>query len=286
MQNAFAQKPRTSDFATRPDLAPREQGFQTMTSLPKIMVAPNGARLTKADHPALPVTIDETVACAIACRNAGADGLHAHVRDAEQRHVLDAGLYSELLAEMTRQLPGFYAQITTEAVGQYSPAQQRALVETVRPKAVSIGLREIDDEPDPRITARFFAFCAEAEIHVQHILYDTDDISRFARLVSAGTISPDNLAALIVLGRYSAGQLSSPDDLTAPAAQLHQAFPTIDWSVCAFGPQETDCLVAAADLGGKARIGFENNRLNADGSVARDNAQRVAELVARLDAKP
>ena len=148
MQNAFAQKPRPSDFAARPDLAPREQGFQTMTSLPKIMVAPNGARLTKADHPALPVTIDETVACAIACRNAGADGLHAHVRDAEQRHVLDAGLYSELLAEMTRQLPGFYAQITTEAVGQYSPAQQRSLVETVRPKAVSIGLREIDDEPD------------------------------------------------------------------------------------------------------------------------------------------
>ncbi len=30
---------------------------------------------------------------------------------------------------------------------------------------------------------------------------------------------------------------------------------------------------------GKARIGFENNRLNADGSLVTDNAERVTELV-------
>ena len=54
-----------------------------MHRLPRIMVAPNGARLTKADHPTLPVTIEETVAAALAARAAGADGLHAHVRDAK-----------------------------------------------------------------------------------------------------------------------------------------------------------------------------------------------------------
>lgn len=257
-----------------------------MASLPRIMVAPNGARLTKADHPALPVTIAETVTCAVACQSAGADGIHAHVRDADQRHVLDAGLYSELLRELDQQLPGFYAQITTEAVGRYSPAEQRAVVEAVRPRAVSIGLREIDDEADQRITARFFAFCAEARIHVQHILYDTDDIARFVRRLEDGTIPRGNLAALIVLGRYSAGQRSTPADLEAPATALLSALPGIDWSVCAFGPQETACLVAAATRGGKARIGFENNRLNADGRVAKDNAARVAELVATLRAEP
>ena len=52
-------------------------------ALPKIMVAPNGARLGKADHPALPVTIAEIVACAAACWHAGAGGIHAHVRDAD-----------------------------------------------------------------------------------------------------------------------------------------------------------------------------------------------------------
>ena len=65
-----------------------------MKPLPALMVAPNGATKTKADHPALPVTIPEIVACAEACARAGADGIHAHVRDAEGRHVLDAGLYA------------------------------------------------------------------------------------------------------------------------------------------------------------------------------------------------
>ena len=71
-------------------------------ALPEIMVAPNGARRTTADHPALPVTIPQTVATARACFEAGAGGIHAHVRDAEQAHVLDAGLYSDLVAELAR----------------------------------------------------------------------------------------------------------------------------------------------------------------------------------------
>ena len=44
-------------------------------ALPEIMVAPNGARRTTADHPALPVTIPQTVATAKACFEAGAGAL-------------------------------------------------------------------------------------------------------------------------------------------------------------------------------------------------------------------
>lgn len=257
-----------------------------MTPLPKIMVAPNGARLTTADHPAIPVTIAQTVATARACQAAGADGIHAHIRDTEQRHILDAGAYRELLTELAQALPGFYAQITTEAVGLYSAAQQRALVQELCPAAVSIALREITQDTDSTTVARFFAFCAEAEIGVQHILYDLTDIAEFARLCGQGVIDPAGAKALIVLGRYAKDQRSIPADLTAPAQALLAALPAIDWAVCAFGPQETDCLVAAHRLGGKARIGFENNRKMSDGQTAPDNAARVAELVAALKSQP
>ena len=253
-----------------------------MRQLPKIMVAPNGARLTKADHPGIPMTIPEIVDCAVACQKAGADGIHAHVRDAEGAHVLDAGLYRELLVELGHVLPDFYTQITTEAVGRYSAAEQRQLVHTLLPPAVSIALREITADADPADTARFFAFCHEAGIEVQHILYDVADIEHLARLVGHGDVPRDALRALIVLGRYSAGQKSSPSDLAAPAGALLRLLPDTDWAVCAFGAQETACLLAAAERGGKARIGFENNRLNADLSVAATNAERVAELVAAL----
>lgn len=253
-----------------------------MTPLPRIMVAPNGARRTKADHPALPITIPEIVACGAACHAAGADGLHAHVRDAEGRHVLDAGLYAELLAEFARAVPTMKVQITTEAVGRYTPAEQRRLVETLRPPAVSIALREITAEPDARVTARFFPFCAEAGIAVQHILYDPDEVDRLASLVRGGVVPADGLQLIHVLGRYATGQVSAPADLAAPVARLAATGLAADWAICAFGPAETVILAEACRMGGKARIGFENNLLNADGSVATDNAERVAELAGRV----
>lgn len=253
-----------------------------MTALPRIMVAPNGARLTRADHPALPVSVAQIVDCALECQAAGADGLHAHVRDADQHHVLDAGLYRELLDELARRAPGLYVQITTEAVGRYGAAEQRALVRAVRPRAVSVALREITTEPDARLTRGFFAFCQEAGVAVQHILYDPADVQRLGALVTDGTIAREGLAVLLVLGRYAQGQVSAPADLEAPLAALRGLGLPVDWAVCAFGPQETDCLIRAAALGGKMRIGFENNRINSDGRIAPSNAARVQELVARL----
>ena len=86
-----------------------------------IMAAPNGARKVKTDHPALPVTIAETIAEATACHAAGASILHAHVRDDDGKHVLDAGLYRQLMDGLRATVPDMLIQITTEAVGIYSP---------------------------------------------------------------------------------------------------------------------------------------------------------------------
>ena len=69
---------------------------------PFLMVAPNGAMRGKADHPALPVTIPETVETARACFQAGADALHLHIRDDQGRHTLDPGRYHEALVPLER----------------------------------------------------------------------------------------------------------------------------------------------------------------------------------------
>lgn len=250
-----------------------------MIVLARIMVAPNGARRGKADHPTLPVTIPETVETAIACHAAGAGAIHAHVRDAEGRHVLDAGLYRELIAELARAVPNMIVQITTEAVGRYSPAEQRAVVDEVAPAAVSVALREmIPDAGEEAEAARFYARCREREIAVQHILYEPDEVALLGRLVAAGVIPAEDVSVLYVLGRYAANQESDPADLlgfTAAASDLPAA---PEWMVCAFGHSETAALAAALRAGGKARVGFENSLWNADGSLARDNAERVAAI--------
>lgn len=250
--------------------------------LPRIMVAPNGARRTKADHPALPVTIPETVATAKACFVAGAGGIHAHVRDADQAHVLDAGLYRELISELTREVPGMAVQITTEAVGRYTPEEQRAVVRDVMPKMVSVALREMIPDADTQEAARFYHWAHEAGISVQHILYTPEEVSLLAALIAEGTVPGADLQLLFVLGRYARDQESDPADLAPFLDSLGTAGLPADWAVCAFGRNETPALAAAFEKGGKARVGFENSLWNADGILASDNAERVSEVAALI----
>ena len=66
------------------------------------------------------------------------------LRDADQQHLLDAGLYKEGLAELHRLLPEMHLQITTEAVGRYSPEEMTKIAYEVMPPGISIGLSEID----------------------------------------------------------------------------------------------------------------------------------------------
>lgn len=249
-----------------------------LATLPDIMLAPNGARLGKADHPALPVTVAETVAAARAACEAGAQALHAHVRDTEGRHVLDAGLYRELIAEMSRAVPAMPVQITTEAVGRYTPDEQRQVVRDVIPEGVSVALREMWPLAGPDMqAARFYAWADEAGIAVQHILYAPEDVSRLLALSSAGDV-PKPLQMLFVLGRYATPSEGRPDDLQGfldAAAGMPEGS---EWAVCAFGQPEQACLLAAARRGGRMRIGFENNLLRPDGSPARDNAEQVLAL--------
>lgn len=249
-----------------------------MIPLPRIMVAPIGARRMKTDHPELPLCIKETVETAAACWDAGATGLHAHVRDTEGAHVLDAGLYRELISEMAHRCPDMQVQITTEAVGKYTPAEQLQIVHDVMPAAVSISVREMFSEGP---VSEFYHWAADAEIAIQHILYDAADVALLEREITQGRVPKEDLQALIVLGRYTSGQYSDPDALAPRVNQLLRVAPAADWAACAFGQSETECLKRACDLGGKARVGFENNLFDATGKLAKDNAARVAEI-ARL----
>ena len=251
--------------------------------VPPLMVAPTGARRTRADHPALPVTVAQVVETAVACHAAGAGALHAHVRDNNGQHVLDAGLYRELMAELAAQVPDMAVQITTEAAGRHTAAQQRALLRDLSPEGVSIALAEMLSDNDRAAARSCYHSLAEAGVAVQHILYEPAHVGWLAHEIAAGTVPGDDLTVLFVLGRYTTAQQSDPAMLAPFLEAMRSAGLAADWALCAFGDQETACLQAALSRGGKMRVGFENNLRMADGSLAPDNAARVRE-VARLRA--
>ena len=265
-----------------------DNGLVAETWPPVILaVAPNGARKTKADHPALPMTPDEIAACAAACAEAGAAMIHLHVRDRDGRHTLDTEAYLAAIAAVRGALgEGIVIQVTSESVGLYGPEEQMAMVRELRPEAVSLAVRElVPDAAHETAAAAFFAWMRDEALLPQFIVYGEEDLARLDDLVARGIVPPGRHFVLFVLGRYTPGQRSQPADLL-PFVNANAA--GRPWAVCAFGPREAACAAVAAALGGHARVGFENNLYMPDGSIAPDNAALIATAAtnARLIGRP
>ena len=87
---------------------------------------------------------------------------------------------------------------------------------------------------------------------------------------------------LFVIGHYT-GRISHPDLIRPFLDRLADNALVADWAICAFAEEEHDSLAEAAAQGGKLRVGFENSLFMRDGSIAPDNAARVAEAKTLFD---
>jgi 3-keto-5-aminohexanoate cleavage enzyme len=241
-----------------------------------IAVAPNGGRKVKADHPAVPLSPRDLAETAARCLEAGASMIHAHVRNPDGSHLLDADAYRAAIAAIRASVGDrLVIQITSEALGKYTPAEQRAVIRAVQPEAASLALRElVPDASEEAAFADLLVWMKRADVVPQIILYCAEDAARLEELRRRGLVPFERLPVLFVLGRYSANQTSSPSDLLPFVGHDAPAFE--HWSVCAFGAREIACVTTAALLGGHIRVGFENNELLPDGSRAGGNEDLVA----------
>ena len=249
--------------------------FYKPDKLPKLMVAPNGARPMKKDHPAVPITIFETAETAKACFDAGADGIHFHMRDQKGQHILDSGLCKEALSELQKKVPKMHLQVTTEAVGRYSPDAMRKLAYDVVPPGISIGIREMIPSRVPSAEdINLYKNLTEAGTKIQHICYEPKDIDLLSELLSLANIPTNGTWCMFVIGHYS-GKVSNPENIPPFLDKLKKHNINADWAVCAFAKEELSCLKMSIKLGGKIRVGFENSILMPDGKIALNNESKV-----------
>ncbi|MCB2082184.1 MAG: 3-keto-5-aminohexanoate cleavage protein [Hyphomicrobiales bacterium] len=260
-----------------------------------ISVAPNGARKTRNDHPALPVTPVQLGEEARACRDAGAALIHLHIRDAAQKHTLDVPTYRAATGSVRQQCgEDFIVQVTSEAVEIYTAPEQMQMVLELQPEAVSLAIREIIPEPAMEKPATAFLKQIHAMgIHPQYILYSPEEVAYFGKLRKAGLIPGERIFVLFVLGKKTGNPEAAvdpslswarPEDLD-PFLECFDAHLTLsetEWAVCAFGGKELECMEYTAKCGGHVRIGFENNHLMADGSIAPNNAALITQFVGKV----
>lgn len=239
-----------------------------------LMVAPNGARRTQADHPAIPQTPEALANDASACLAAGAASMHLHVRKPDGRHLLDANAYREALAAIREAVgPDMVLQVTSESGGRYGPAAQRQVLHELRPEAVSIAVRELFGEPaEIHPSGELCQALTTAGTSIQYIIYSPEDLLTFQSLREQGVLPVEPAFLLFVLGRYENPPIADPGRLPSFLELVDERD---SWAVCAFGQTEPDCMELAARYGGHARVGFENNLWRPDGEIARDNADLI-----------
>ncbi len=259
---------------------------------PIILVAPNGARKTKAEIPTLPITPKELAEEAERCADAGATIFHLHVRDEKGAHSLDPERYAKAIAAIKAKIGDrMQLQISTETIGQYTPHDIVHLVKALKPEAISLGIRDLIPHPGFFPLAKEFLNWLNAQkIQVQYICYSEEDIRFFAELITHQFILPQETPyfLLFVLGKKTTGQPADPSELRPLLNIAKESLKgiTYDWAVCAFGPRELDCMLEAVKQGGHVRIGFENNHLLANGSAAPNTAALVHQFQAALEQLP
>ena len=243
--------------------------------LPKIMVAPNGVRPMKKDHPKVPITIEEIVNTAKLCFREGAGAIHFHIRDKDSQHILSANECSDALLKLNNEVPNMHLQITTEAVGRYSPEEMRKYAYDVNPPGISIAIRELIPSRVPtKLDIKLYKYLLNQNTKVQHICHEPEDIDLLSDVLDQSSINKDRPWCLFVIGHYT-GKISDPKKIPLYLERLEKNKINADWAICAFEKEEFICLKEAVNLGGKIRIGFENSLFLPSGEIASDNETKI-----------
>ena len=242
-----------------------------------IAVAPNGARKSKADLPSIPLTAEEIGKEARACQKAGASMIHLHVRNAKGEHSLNSEYYKAAIQKIKEQTEGeFFIQITSEAVGKYSPDEQFEMIHKLKPQGVSIGLREIKKADEIEINAHF-NWMRDNNVYPQLILYNQSDLRLYTKWLEEGVLPGNAYPLLLVIGKH---QVEGVFDTKVLETSLEPC--SSSWMVCAFGDQEYSVGKQAVKIGGHVRLGFENNHLLDDGSHAKNNAEIIDQMAKHI----
>jgi uncharacterized protein (DUF849 family) len=250
-----------------------------------LCVAITGSLPTKANNPAVPITIAEQVESTQAAFEAGASIAHCHVRDAEGRPTSDPERFARLKEGLEKHCPGLIVQFSTG--GRSGAGRERGGMLPLRPDMASLTVgsnnfptRVYENPPDlvDWLAAEMLAHDIKPEVEA----FDLSHIVQAARMAADGRLKSP-LYVQFVMGVKNA----MPADeaiLDIYIATLKRLAPDALWCAAGIGPAQVVLNEWAIARGGHTRTGLEDNvRLDRE-TLAPSNAalvQRAADLCAR-----
>src|SRR5919199_869598 len=222
-----------------------------------ITVAPTGAEVSKAEVPALPVTLDELVATAKECEALGASIIHVHIRDDAAQPTLDLGRLRDTVAAL-REATGLVVQLSSGGAVT-DPEADRLRVLDAAPEMASctMGTVNFGDE----VFLNRWPFVVELHTRMQergivpeYEIFDLGHLAALQRLLDRyGLPAGGHVHVDLVMG-VPGGMPGTTEALVACTRALRDLPAGTTYSATGIGRTTLPVLLASLAAGGHLRV--------------------------------
>jgi len=259
-----------------------------MTTPCIICVAITGSLPTRANNPAVPITVSEQIESTQEAFEAGASIVHAHVRNDDETPSSDPAKFAALKEGVEKHCPGMILQFSTG--GRSGAGQARGGMLPLRPDMASLSVgsnnfptRVYENPPDlvDWLAAEMKTYEVKPEIEA----FDLSHIFQAAKMQADGRIA-DTPYVQFVMGVKNSMPVDREvfDFYIKTVKRLFGQ--NVPWCAAGIGAQQITLNDWAVSSGGHARTGLEDNVRIDRGTLAPSNAalvKRVVELCNRYE---
>lgn len=252
-----------------------------------ICVAITGSVPTKADNPAVPVTIAEQVESTQEAFEAGASIVHAHVRNDDGSTTSDPERFARLMEAVRKHCPGMIIQFSTG--GRSGSGRERGGMLGLRPDMASLAVGSNNFptrvyENSPELIDWLAGEMREHGVKPEIEAFDLSHIHQAVAMNRDGRI-PGRLYVQFVMGVKNAMPVDR-DVFDYYLRTMQRLAPEADWCAAGIGRHQIEVNEWCVAAGGHTRTGLEDNvRLDRE-TLAPSNAalvRRVVELCERYE---
>lgn len=263
---------------------------QPMTTPCIICVAITGSLPTKADNPAVPITVAEQIESTHEAYEAGASIAHCHVRDDEGKPTSDPDRFARLKEGIQTHCPGMIVQLSTG--GRSGAGKTRGGMLSLRPPMASLSVgsnnfptRVYENPPDlvDWLASEMITYGVKPEIEA----FDLSHIYQAKLMADRGQIKGTPYVQFVMGVKNAMPADKRVFDFYVETVK-HLFGENTPWCAAGVGRHQLELNEWAAAAGGHLRTGLEDNiRLDRD-TLAPSNAALVelAVLAAQRHKRP
>jgi uncharacterized protein (DUF849 family) len=250
-----------------------------MTTGTLITVAPTGAESSKADVPALPVTLDELASTAKECEALGAAIIHVHIRDGRARPTLDRARLRDTVAEL-RSSTDLIVQLSSGGAVTDPEADRLAVLDAGAEMAsCTMGTVNFGDG----VFMNRWEFIVELHTRMQdrgivpeYEIFDLGQLTTLQRLLGKhGLPAGGHVHVDLVMG-VPGGMPGTAEALVACRQAIRDLPAGSTFSATGIGRSTIAVMLASLATGGHLRVGMEDTVTYAKGRPVDSNMQLVA----------